>query len=331
MYASVPLEGLIAIQSVHETNKRDQFLIKLRGEFEAIRSNLMNREPVPLLDICVGELLREEQRLLTQVVLEQKAQNSAPIPVAYATQGRSKGGRDMTNDQCYSCKGFGHIATNCTKKICNYCKKTRHIIIDCSIRPPKKSETAYNASTGPLNDPSLGQSSIAPDMVQQMIVSALSALGLSSNKNSNRKPWYFDFGASNHMTNTALPLNNVQKYKGDLHIHTADGNSLPITAVGDISAHLNTVVVSPKLSTNLISIDQLVDNNYTVQFSNSGCLVQDQVSGKMIAKGPKVGRLFPLLLSSSPMSNYVAYNAIQSDNQVWHRRLGHLNSHVLRV
>ena len=65
MYASVLPEGLIAIQSVHETSKRDHFLMKLRGEFEAIMSNLMNREPVPLLDICVGELLREEQRLLT--------------------------------------------------------------------------------------------------------------------------------------------------------------------------------------------------------------------------------------------------------------------------
>ena len=84
--------------------------------------------------------------------------------------------------------------------------------------------------------------------------------------------------------------------------------------------------MSSKLSTNLISIGQLVDNNGTVQFSNSGCLVQNQVSGKMIAKRPKVGRLFPLLLSSSPMSNYVVYNAIQSDNQVWHRRLGHPNS-----
>ena len=55
------------------------------------------------------------------------------------------------------------------------------------------------------------------------------------------------------------------------------------------------------------------------------------MSGKMIANGLKVGRLFPLLLSSSPMSNYVAYNAIQSNNQVWYRRLGHPNSHVLRV
>lgn len=164
-----------------------------------------------------------------------------------------------------------------------------------------------------------------------MIVSALTALGISGNKNSTPKPWYFDSGASNHVTNTAPPLNNVKKYKGDLQIHTADGNTLPITVVGDISDSLNTVFVSPKLSTNLISVGQLVDNNCTVQFSNSGCLVHDQVSGKMIAKGPKVGRLFPLLLSSSPVSNYISCNAVQYDNEVWHRRLGHPNSHVLRV
>jgi hypothetical protein len=156
VYASVPPEGLIAIQSVHETSKHNQFLMKLRGEFEAIRSNLMNREPVPLLDICVGELLREEQRIVTQAVLEQKAQNSTPISVANAAQGRSKGGRDMTSIQCYSCKGFGHITTNFSKQFCNYCKKTGHIIKDCSIRPPKKSETAYNVLVGPSNAPSTG-------------------------------------------------------------------------------------------------------------------------------------------------------------------------------
>nr|GMD63047.1 uncharacterized protein LOC109178973 isoform X2 [Ipomoea batatas] len=235
VYANVPPEGLSAVQSVHETSKRDQFLMKLRGEFETIRSNLMNRQLVPSMDICVGELLREEQRLTTLAVLEQKAQNSAPIP-----------------------------------------------------------------------------STITPEMVQQMIVSALSAFGLSGNNNSDSKPWYFDSGASHHMTNTALPLKNVQKYSGDLQIHTADGNSLPITAVGDISASLNNVFVSPKLSTNLISVGQLVDSNCTVQFSKSGCFVQDQVSGKMIAKGPKVGRLFPLFLSPPLVSNYVACNAVQS-------------------
>ncbi|RVW68108.1 Retrovirus-related Pol polyprotein from transposon RE1 [Vitis vinifera] len=57
----------------------------------------------------------------------------------------------------------------------------------------------------------------------------------------------------------------------------------------------------------------------------------DQVSGKMIAKGPKVGRLFPLHVSPStiipsfPLLSF-ACNVVGSRHKMWHRRLGHLNS-----
>ena len=114
-------------------------------------SNLMNKDPVPLLDVCIGELLREEQQLISQAVMEKKAQNSTPIPVAYVARGKSKGGRDMSNVQCYSCKRFGQIATNCTKKFCSYCKKTRHIIKDYPTQPPKNSKNAYNVLIGSSN------------------------------------------------------------------------------------------------------------------------------------------------------------------------------------
>ena len=59
VYAKVPIESLSIVQEVHEQSKRDQFLMKLRLEFEAIRSNQMNHAPSPL-DACFGELLREE-------------------------------------------------------------------------------------------------------------------------------------------------------------------------------------------------------------------------------------------------------------------------------
>ncbi|GMI89886.1 hypothetical protein HRI_002657900 [Hibiscus trionum] len=53
------------------------------------------------------------------------------------------------------------------------------ILGNCSIRPPKKFETSYNVSVGSSNGPSPSHSSITPEMVQQMIVSAFYALGLS--------------------------------------------------------------------------------------------------------------------------------------------------------
>jgi hypothetical protein len=40
-------------------------LITLHFDFETACSNLMNHYPVPSLDACLSELLREEQRSIT--------------------------------------------------------------------------------------------------------------------------------------------------------------------------------------------------------------------------------------------------------------------------
>ena len=52
VYANVPTIVLSAVREVHATSKRDQFLMKLRPDFEIARSNMMNRHPVPSLDRC---------------------------------------------------------------------------------------------------------------------------------------------------------------------------------------------------------------------------------------------------------------------------------------
>ena len=66
----------------------------------------------------------------------------------------------------------------------------------------------------------------------------------------------------------------------------------------------------------------MVDNNYDVRFSHDGCIVQDQVLGKILAKGPKVGRLFNLHYF---ISNFVALacTIVHKQSDVWHKRLGH--------
>ncbi|KAH0688728.1 hypothetical protein KY289_016086 [Solanum tuberosum] len=252
VYAKIPTESLSVIQAVHEQSKRDQFLMKLRSDFESVRSNLMNRDLSPSLDVCFRELLREEQRLVTQNAF--KKEND--VTVAFAAQGKGKG-RDMSRTQCYSCKEYGHIASNCSKKFCNYCKQQGHIIKECPTRPQNRRINAFQARiNGSTDDNSSSGQVLTPEMVQQMIVSAFSALGLQ--------------GASNHMTNSTSILKNVRKYQGPSQIQIANGSNLPITKVGDI----------------------------TPTFKN------DQVSGTIIAKGPKVGRLFPIHFSIPPVLSF---------------------------
>ena len=55
---------------------------------------MMNHHLIPSLDACLSELLREEQRIVTQATMKHWANVSAPVFVAYAAQGQNKG-RDM--------------------------------------------------------------------------------------------------------------------------------------------------------------------------------------------------------------------------------------------
>jgi hypothetical protein len=164
------------------------------------------------LDTCFGELLREEQRLHTRTIIEQ----TRVAPVAYK-KGKD---HDMSKTQCYSCKKYGHIAPHCPNKFCNYCKQPGHIIKECSIRPPRLNKAYHTVviNAGPsAPQPLVGSPISQPpthlltrEMVQEMIVSAFSTLGLQGT-GSSTLPWILDSGASNHMTNSFGGLSNIRK------------------------------------------------------------------------------------------------------------------------
>ena len=65
----------------------------------------------------------------------------------------------MHGVQCFSCKDFSHIARDCHKKFCNYCKKHGHIISACPIHPKRKQGTAYHASTAACSSAALSADS----------------------------------------------------------------------------------------------------------------------------------------------------------------------------
>jgi hypothetical protein len=113
-------------------------------------------------------------------------------------------------------------------------------------------------------------------------------------------------------------------YYGSSHIQIANGSHLAINEVGDINRSFRDVYVSHGHSTSLISVGQLVDNNYDVHFSRDGCLMHDQVSRKILMKGPKVGKLFPLHFSI-PSCLFVACMTINTQNEVC-KCFGHPNS-----
>ena len=118
-----------------------------------------------------------------------------------------------------------------------------------------------------------GSSILTLKMVQQMIMSAFSALGLQGNGTTSFKFWLIDFAASNHMTKSSETLCNVRPYRGSSHIQVANGSHLAINEVKDINPSFRDVYISPGLSNSLILVGLLVEKNCDVHFSRDGFLV----------------------------------------------------------
>ena len=59
----VLIASLADVQKVQDQSKIAQFFMKLQSEYEAIQSNLINRDPALSKDVFFGELLHKEQCL----------------------------------------------------------------------------------------------------------------------------------------------------------------------------------------------------------------------------------------------------------------------------
>lgn len=141
--------------------------------------------------------------------------------------------------------------------------------------------------------------------------------------------WYFDTGATHHMTSNAVnnpvpsPGNNTVLLGNGDTVNIAHSGTLPLT-LGSHSFQLNNVLHIPALRKNLISVNKFTNDN-SVRFcvDPSGYQISDLTTGSSLFQGPCNDGLLPAL-SSSPQ----ALAAISST--VWHNRLGHPSSSVLR-
>lgn len=66
-----------------------------------------------------------------------------------------------------------------------------------------------------------------------------------------------------------LYAKNVREYHGPSQIKIVNGSNLPVRKIGDITKAFKNIFVLPKLSTSIILVDQLVDNNCNVIFSHN--------------------------------------------------------------
>lgn len=112
--------------------------------------------------------------------------------------------------------------------------------------------TSFVSEMSSASSARVGSSSFTPKMVQQMIMSTFSTLGIQGNCTTSNKFWLSDSATSNHMMTSSNNLCNVRPYHGTSKIQVANGSHLAIHEIGYINSSFKDVYVSHGLSTNLI-------------------------------------------------------------------------------
>ncbi|RVW98135.1 hypothetical protein CK203_031853 [Vitis vinifera] len=142
--------------------------------------------------------------------------------------------------------------------------------------------------------------------------------------------WYFDSGCSRHMTGNRSFFTNFTEFDGG-NVTFGDGNVASVKGKGTICApgisNLEEVLYVEGLKANLISISQICDKKFNVQFSQNLCKVFD-LNGNCVIIGLRTSDNCYAVCqnpSTSFSSSLVCGSSKIESIDLWHRRLGHLN------
>jgi hypothetical protein len=164
---------------------------------------------------------------------------------------------------------------------------------------------------------------------------------MASSSNGANPNWYLDSGATDHITGELEKLTMHERYHGTDQIRAANEACMDIVHVGKSvlptitrPLHLNHVLHVPNTHKQLISIHRFnLDNNTFIELHPFFFLIEDQVTRKVLLRGPCRGGLYPLPQLSFPTQKLIL-SAIKPSSERWHCRLGHpaldIVLHVIR-
>lgn len=212
------------------------------------------------------------------------------------------------------------------KKKCHYCNKEGHFRRDCRKllhdRKEKdgKSQQKVNqaASSGSQDAFCFNTGAICFD---------------ASKEKSNRDLWYFDSGATAHMTNNADFFEAMDSSVHD-NVYLADGNKILSKGVGTgklkvadqngepLTVTLKDVLYVPTLAGNLLSISKITEQGFSVSFEKNGCKIKR--NDDAFIDGERAGNLYHLKQSHRLLLVKKGVHLHNENCQhLWHRRFGH--------
>ncbi|XP_075074512.1 uncharacterized protein LOC142162102 [Nicotiana tabacum] len=141
---------------------------------------------------------------------------------------------------------------------------------------------------------------------------------------SHKGKWYLDSVCSSHMTGDKNLFKEVTKIDGG-SVMFGDDSKGKIICTGTIPLNNNCditeVYLVDGLNYDLLSIIQLCNSGYEVNFKKTGCAIEDE-SGKIVLPGKRYGNVY-ILDSFEKIDGHICLSSMSDDPWLWHRKLGH--------
>ncbi|BBG94303.1 hypothetical protein Prudu_002549 [Prunus dulcis] len=330
----------------------EKILISLPEKYDPIVAAIEECKDITTLSIeqLMGSLKSHEQRRLTRN--DQSVESAFQSKLSFKSQKSSKKGNSRddqrtgeqrrwkkgesskrdeskngksTNSEdnqpsCRICNKTNHDTSNCWnrgKPKCHHCNKFGHVEKNCRFKK--------------ANQANFSESKNDDDGNENLFSTCLSAL------EEKESIWYLDSGCSNHMSgneNIFLDVDtsatpNIKMGNGAIVEAKGKGRIAVKTKKGMKQIH--DVLLVPKLSQNLLSVGQLVENGYRLVFQDGACIIYDKNAVEMVIAKVKMerNRNFPIEFQYAEVAAMKA--DVVQDSWLWHKRFCHLNFQGLKL
>ena len=209
-------------------------------------------------------------------------------------------------------------AGNGNRPTCQICEKVGHVASCCFKR--------FNRNfLGACNDGRYMEKQIAAFSVTHGTTSSYPV----------DPSWYADTGATNHLTHELDKLQMREPYQGKDHVHTANGEGMCITHVGQSilptssprPLHLKNILHVPSVTRNLLSVRRFAqDNNVFFEFHPWYFFVKDRDTREVLLRGGCRGNLYSLNAASIKQ----VFSSVKVSRERWHSRLGHPATQIVQ-
>lgn len=315
---------------LHEVTSTQEKLTELQkgldDEIVAYRMLIGLSDEYQTLKITLGSLDKE----LTSEFVRNKILScrnvSSEDSVLLVKGGNAKKKQHQKKEvNCYYCKGLGHYKSECPKlKQKNQQQPSTSGGGGDSKKKGNQSKKRQHHARLVEDEESEGETCDVA-VHQEESESALSV-------NQETEEWLVDSGATKHMCKDKYSFVDMRPTR--TKVSTANNQQEPCPGIGDVKLSLpggeikaSDVLYVPGLTSNLLSVSAMVDKDFEVRFKKNACYVLDQKE-EVVMTAPRVGNLFIARNVKNPEN--LALTAVSEEQDLWHRRYGHLSVSQMR-